>query len=72
MRSLELLLGENTECEVDDDPCNGPLEPNTQYWIWYQLHYGDAVADYDFEVVLKTGMIMYVLSPFHILYNFIL
>ena len=43
------------ECEIDDDPCNGPLEPNTLYLIPYQLLSGEVVADYDFEVLIKTG-----------------
>ena len=41
------------ECEIDDDPCNRPLEPNTLYLIPYQLLSGEVVADYDFEVLIK-------------------
>ena len=52
------------ECEIDDDPCNGPLKPNTLYLIRYQLLSGDAVADYDFGVFIKTGRhLCHVFSP---------
>lgn len=52
------MIGQRVSCYVNDDPCNGPLKPNTEYRIWYQLHSGDAVADYDFNVFIKTGIII--------------
>ena len=43
-------------CSSTDDPCNGPLEPNTEYAIRYRLYSGTDVVHYDFGVVEKTGM----------------
>ena len=43
-------------CTPNDNPCNGPLEPNTEYRIQYQLFSGKMKADYDFfNNTITTG-----------------
>jgi len=49
------VIGVVMSCGRNEIPCNGPLEPNTEYAIRYKLISGTKVAFYDFGVVEKTG-----------------
>ena len=54
--TVEVMLGGGEECAPTDDPCNGPLSPDAEYKMRYQLFDGDSVADYDFfEDTLSTS-----------------
>lgn len=50
------VVGGNIECGPEDDPCNGPLAPGSNYAVRYRLYSGEEFTDYDFsDATFSTG-----------------
>ena len=43
-----VVVGGDEVCGPMDDPCNGPLAPESEYFVRYTLFSGDQQTDYDF------------------------
>ena len=45
-----VTVGGDKNCRPTDNPCNGPLTPDSQYLVRYALFSGDERTDYDFAM----------------------
>ena len=51
-----VTVGGTQECGPGVSPCNGPLEPESDYRVRYRLFSGNQSVDYDFTSdVFTTG-----------------
>ena len=51
-----VTVGSNIVCGPQDNPCNGPLTPGSNYAVRYRLFTGEEFTDYDFsDATFSTG-----------------
>lgn len=51
-----VVVGGTADCGPNDNPCNGPLKPGSDYAVRYRLFSGDNEQDYDFSTAtFSTG-----------------
>ena len=43
-----VVVGGNEDCGPTDNPCNGPLAPESEYFVRYTLFSGGQPTEYDF------------------------
>ena len=50
-------MGGSEDCGPEDEVCNGPLDPDTEYNVRYRLFSGELASDFPFaeDVFFSTG-----------------